>query len=341
MKKIFILVLGLLIIGCTGIQVKNEAQPSIPKIKINKVVDVDGEPISGLKIKSKVEYYGATNISEEYVKDFSKRFLSISSKNYLFDSEIKELILKNKQELDFESDENGIIKNSIEIPYGDYWNTKTQNIIESYTVNLNRYYSKIIGTVINATDENKYYKEQVFDIDSDKNAIIVKSRYDYFKKEFLSKENNIVLRDKITLFLDNILVQSYLKSANLPYRSIGIYEFKNDKYIELNLNSTVVYNSLKSDKYDIGKNLFGELVVKILDSLVMIEDENISGVNLRVTGYTKSFAEEYASNTAIKYDFIMKKETIRKYKDKDITSQKLLDDSVILMDNERIELKLQ
>jgi hypothetical protein len=120
-----------------------------------------------------------------------------------------------------------------------------------------------------------------------------------------------------------------------------VYEFKGDKYIELNLKSTVVYNSLKSDKYDIGKNLFGELVVKILDSLVMVEDDDISGVNLRVTGYTKSFADKDASNTTIKYDFIMKKEIIRKYKDKDITSQKLLDESVILMDNERTELRLQ
>ncbi|OQB39888.1 MAG: hypothetical protein BWY04_01498 [candidate division CPR1 bacterium ADurb.Bin160] len=164
---------------------------------------------------------------------------------------------------------------------------------------------------------------------------------DYFKKEFLNESKFKSLRSKIKLFLDGILLQSWIKDANVPYRSIGVYEFKSKKYIELNLTSTVVYNSLKSNKYDIGKSLFGELVVKMLDSLVMIEDENISGVNLRVTGYTKSFAEKYASNTAIKYDFIMEKATIRKYKDKDITSQKLLDESVILMDNERIELKLQ
>ena len=164
---------------------------------------------------------------------------------------------------------------------------------------------------------------------------------DYFKKEFLNESKFKSLRSKIKLFLDGILLQSWIKDANVPYRSIGVYEFKGKKYIELNLTSTVVYNSLKANKYDIGKNLFGELVVKMLDSLVSVEDENISGVNLRVTGYTKSFAEEYALNTAIKYDFIMNKETIRKYKDKDITSQKLLDESVILMDNERIELRLQ
>ena len=123
--------------------------------------------------------------------------------------------------------------------------------------------------------------------------------------------------------------------------SIGIYEFKGKKYIELNIESTVTYNSLKSNKYDIGKNLYGELVVKILDYLVMIEDKNLSGVNLRVTGYTKDFGDKYANSIPVKYDFIMNKETIRKYKDKDITSQKLLDESVILMDNERIELRLQ
>jgi len=65
------------------------------------------------------------------------------------------------------------------------------------------------------------------------------------------------------------------------------------------------------------------------------------GYDLTVVGHTKSFAEEYATAKSIEYRFMIPESVVRKYKNKDISGQKVLDESVILMDDERIELKLQ
>ena len=153
----------------------------------------------------------------------------------------------------------------------------------------------------------------------------------YFSNSFLADDRYVDLRNKIAKFVVEIGNTAYYKSAILKLHKIDLYEFKENNYIEIFFDKeTINYG----DKYQIGKNLYSELVVKILDYLVLIEDQNVNGAKVSIIGYS-------ANKTPILFDFIMNKDTIRKYKDKDITSQKLLDESVILMDNERIELKLQ
>lgn len=68
------------------------------------------------------------------------------------------------------------------------------------------------------------------------------------------------------------------------------------------------------------------------------------GYDLKVIGYTKNFADkysEYSAGTPIEYRFMIPEDIVRKYKNKDISGQVVLDSSIILMDDERIELKLQ
>jgi len=60
-----------------------------------------------------------------------------------------------------------------------------------------------------------------------------------------------------------------------------------------------------------------------------------------VIGYTKDFTEEYSTAKPIEYRFMIPENVVRKYKNKDISGQQVLNASVILMDDERIELKLQ
>ena len=164
---------------------------------------------------------------------------------------------------------------------------------------------------------------------------------DYFSDEFLKKEEYRELKNKIGKFIVDIEKTAYYKNANVVIKKIDILSFKNNKYISIYFNSELIYNDLKIDKYQVGKKLYEDLVVKILDYLVLVEDEHIAGVNLNVTGYSKNFINELGKANPIQFSFIMDKGQIKYFKEKDITSQKLLDNSVILMDNERIELKLQ
>ena len=65
------------------------------------------------------------------------------------------------------------------------------------------------------------------------------------------------------------------------------------------------------------------------------------GYDLSVTGHTKSFAEETAVSEDIEYRFMIPESIVSKYKDKDISGQQVLDSSIILMDDERVEFRLQ
>jgi hypothetical protein len=108
------------------------------------------------------------------------------------------------------------------------------------------------------------------------------------------------------------------------------------------LMNTNVYNSLKLNKYDIGKTLFDEAIRKILTPLNShISDQLFYGYDIIITGHTKSFADKYAVSKSIEYRFLMPQTIVSRYKDKEVSGQKLLDESIILMDDERIELKLQ
>ncbi|MDP1816779.1 MAG: hypothetical protein Q8K92_20160, partial [Leadbetterella sp.] len=117
----------------------------------------------------------------------------------------------------------------------------------------------------------------------------------------------------------------------------------NNNYLQFKFANINVYNSLKLNKYDIGKTLFDDVIRKILSPFnEYIGNSNLFyGYDITVVGHTKSFAEEYATSKAVEYRFLMPEGVVRKYKNKDISGQQVLDQSVILMDDERIELKLQ
>ncbi len=166
---------------------------------------------------------------------------------------------------------------------------------------------------------------------------------DYLSPTFASSRRGIALKAKISAFIDLIRLESLLADSYLETQSINLIKFKGRRYLHFKFVTTTVYNSLRLNKYDIGKRLFDEVVRKVLSPLnkYITAPKLFFGYDLEVIGYTKSFADEYASSQPIEYRFIIPQATVRRYKNKDISGQQLLDASVILMDDERIELKLQ
>lgn len=165
----------------------------------------------------------------------------------------------------------------------------------------------------------------------------------YLDDGFAASSADRELRERVLRFLEIIRLQSILVDAEVMFKGIGTSEFKGKKYLRLRVNSTTTYNSLKLNKYDMGKRLFDETVRKILNPL----NDNIAaakayyGYDIVVYGHTKSFAEEYAVADTVEYRFLLPKTAVRRYKEKDISGQALLDAGVQLIDDERVEFKLQ
>jgi hypothetical protein len=166
---------------------------------------------------------------------------------------------------------------------------------------------------------------------------------DYMAAGFGKTPAERELRDKATKFLSLIQLQSLLNEAEVPLHAIGVSEFKGRKYFQLKLKSTTEYNTLKLDKYAVGKRLFDDSLRKVLNPLneFISNPKSFYGYDLIIDGYSKNFGEKYATPSKTEYRFLMPQDAVRKYKDKDLSGQQLLDASVILMDDERIDMKLQ
>lgn len=166
---------------------------------------------------------------------------------------------------------------------------------------------------------------------------------DYMADGFGKTSVDRELREKAIRFLTLIQLQSLLHEAEVPLKAFNKSEFKGKRYFQLKLNSTTQYNSLKLNKYDIGKQLFDESLRKVLSPL----NDHISnpkafyGYDMIINGFSKNFSEKNAVAEKIEYRFLMPQDAVKRYKDKDISGQQLLDASVILMNDERIDMKLQ
>jgi len=166
---------------------------------------------------------------------------------------------------------------------------------------------------------------------------------DYLSKHFPSSSKYVYLRKNIIGFIDLIRTESKLNNSNLERYSIDISPFKNNDYLTFKFNNTLTYNSIRLDKYDIGKRVFDEIIRKILDPLnSLVGNSNaFYGYDLVVFGHTRNFTEDFTIDENIKYRFLISKSVAKSYKNNDISGQQLLDSSVILMNGERIELNLQ
>lgn len=166
---------------------------------------------------------------------------------------------------------------------------------------------------------------------------------DYLDDSLANSPEDRALKGRVLDFLDVIRVQGFLTEADVMLKGIGVSEFKGRKYLRVKVNSTTVFNSLKLDKYSVGKRLFDDSVRKMLNPLndVIAAPRAFYGYDLVVYGYSKSFSDKYAKPERLEFRFLMPEASVRSYKNKDISGQALLDASVLLLDDERIELKLQ
>lgn len=166
---------------------------------------------------------------------------------------------------------------------------------------------------------------------------------DYLSSDFAQAEQYAQLRGKVLDFLSLIRLESILNQSDLKLHGVRMQDFKGKRYLTIELDSDNIFNTLKLDRYAIGKKIFDETVRKTLTPLNdKISDQKFFyGYNIIVNTKAKSFASEYSDGDSLKYEFLMPQVSVRSYKDKNISGQKLIDDSVVLLNDERIDLKFQ
>jgi hypothetical protein len=170
---------------------------------------------------------------------------------------------------------------------------------------------------------------------------------DELNPTFASSKEGISLQGKILTFVEDTRQRSLFGNFSMELQSIDLIAFKNKKYLQFQLVNTKSYDLQKLNKYDIGKKIFDDTLRKLLTPLNQhLDSEEFYGYDLKFIGDLKSMSDEDVIGETrvsqpIEYRFMMPKEVVRKYKDKDISGQQLLNESIILMDDERIELKLQ
>jgi len=164
----------------------------------------------------------------------------------------------------------------------------------------------------------------------------------YLNQDFVSSSEGVGLKSKVLDFIDVLLVESLLLKTSLERNSINLTEFKNENYLTIKFSKDVIYNTRQSDKYEVAKIQFDELLRKILSPL----NNNISdptlfyGYDIVVTTYIQDFLNKDETLKKMEYRFLIPQEIVKKYKDKDITGQELIDSSIVLMNDERIKLEL-
>ena len=307
MKTVYCSIFAVLLfmVGCAPVQYSTVPQqkPTVLHQYELSVVDVDVNPLEGVKIEYKVK------VDDRIVKSSS-----------------------------YTTTSDGLLRESLNVttnPTYSYITTYKSKF--AFKASKKGYYSK------SGSMSSEYGQEYSYDNPVEKDKIALIRPIDYFNKGFASTISDVKLKTRILSFIDLIILQGLVTESVLKTHSVNLVSFKGKNYLQFKFTNLNVYNSLKLDKYDICKRLFDEVIRKVLSPL----NEHIAdfslfyGYDLTVVGYTKSFAEEYAISKPIEYRFMIPENVVRKYKNKDISGQQVLDVSVILMDDERIELKLQ
>jgi len=97
-----------------------------------------------------------------------------------------------------------------------------------------------------------------------------RNKLPYFNKEFASTISDAELRIKVLSFIDSIILQGFVAESVLEPRSINLISFKDNNYLQFKFTNINEYNSLKHDKFDIGKILFDEVIRKLMNTLVTL-----------------------------------------------------------------------
>lgn len=128
----------------------------------------------------------------------------------------------------------------------------------------------------------------------------------------------------------------------LEKHSTAITRYKGKRYLKFSLNGLKAFDTSKKTQYDIGRLLFDGAIRK---ALAPLEGNGVGsgldGYNLQFAANARDFTDQYSPIHRLTYDFYLNRQAVARYRAQKITGQSLLDQSVILLDKERIQISLK
>lgn len=169
----------------------------------------------------------------------------------------------------------------------------------------------------------------------------------------ISKEMLIALQEKFKPYgFDVIEFVAYAKN-NLKTRGeinfgsiapeIDFKTFKEQNYIEVKINYLVTYNTLRVSMYEAASMTFDEVVKKLAKKIItdFKKQDSITGFIFNISYSDMDFLAKEKTLRLVRNEFILPKEACKKYANLEITNQDLINQSIVLVDGERISLNLQ
>lgn len=133
-----------------------------------------------------------------------------------------------------------------------------------------------------------------------------------------------------------------LQDTSLDARGICTKVFKKSKYLSFKLTNKVKFNENKLTSYMIGADVFDDVVKKLLLVMGVTSSElGVDGYSISVASTKQGFGDLEGPVKPVNFEFYFPKKLVESYLDRDISGQKLLDGSVILLNDDRVDLKLQ
>lgn len=177
----------------------------------------------------------------------------------------------------------------------------------------------------------KEYQERV---------IILALRDDYFSNHFSSLKEAKKYKYDLEKLLDFLIVNKVPKDLYLRYKSTSIEQFKAKSFFSLAFECNDIYNSYKLDEHDIIKKLLNENIYSLIkDSNEFLSfQKNKLGLKINVVFYSRNFLND---NSAIKKSEVVYyffNDILKKYLLKDISRQDLLAKSIILLNEDKIDI---
>lgn len=166
---------------------------------------------------------------------------------------------------------------------------------------------------------------------------------DYLAEALRSTPSAREVRERAEKFASVIRLEAPLGNASLQPEGIGISEFKGKKYLRVRVNVHWPFDTASGSQYLHAQEIFDRVASKALSPLHSIVgvNEGYIGYDVEVVGAARNFNVPGGVVQKRQFRFLMSEAAVRKYREKDITGQALLNTSVILLDDERIEVTLK
>jgi hypothetical protein len=163
---------------------------------------------------------------------------------------------------------------------------------------------------------------------------------DYLCEKFRASEQQSSYQT--AYFVSSVITRSKIQKTAISPEGICLSDFKQKRYLSISLDYNFIFNEINMTNYSIASKLFDDVIRKLLNELTEYKSNgDIHGFDIQIKTSKVNFVDKTKDASNLLYRFYIPRQSVQVYKDKDITGQQLIDQSIILLNDDRIDLRLQ